>query len=113
EVVDAYLLAYTYVLWLPVLVTGLLTTALVPVIALSRQDGQDQARLFQGEVFGVMLLIAVLIGGAAPWILPAIVTHIPTAFSTKGDASLLYFLEWLSPIVMLGLLTVLGSTLLL
>lgn len=113
ELVDAYVLAYAYVYWFPALVAGLLTTALVPVLALSKHKGAERSLHFQREILGAMLVIAVLSGALAPWVLPAVVEQIPTAFSTTGIAALQYFLQWLSPIVLVGLLTVLGSTLLL
>lgn len=96
EVVDAYLLVFTLVMWLPIVWTIVLATVYVP---LSRRLGPNELRIFTQELFGLTLVLGGLLATMIGTLLPLLVPVLWGDYSTQGQRQLQQMLMGLSPMI--------------
>lgn len=96
EVVDAYLLVFTLLMWLPMVWTVVLATVYVP---LSKQLEAHEAGLFTRELSGLTIVLGALLATFVTVLLPPFVPVLWNDFSATGQQQLQSMMRGLAPMV--------------
>ena len=102
ETVDAYVLAFGLIMLLPSVWTGVMAMVFVPI---ARHLDENECRHFVAELTGLTILAGGMICLVLSFVVPPLVPLIWSDYSADGQAQLARFFVWISPTVLIVLLS--------